>query len=291
MSGNPLDRIPAFDRVSIRAVLVRDGEDPIPALAAAGIIDPIAIPVVMGDELNLSGGILGDGITPNLIAVLETEQTKSFETSSYNSPHQAASRQDTARAARRGTTTLPEAFGQRSFAPIGGLDIPGLNPRSGRFGDRPAVRPPSPGQSLHLCRVLATGWRNRYTVAGNGPDNEISNQARSAQFGEGSGFADKRNGEIEGGTIGPLDPSNQKPTAMIDHKGQGSIPGTQFAGPGAPQTIGANAYVPAPGDANLLARMMFTEAAGATPAYPGIGWAAVNRVNSMSMVRPVVWPM
>ena len=29
----------------------------------------------------------------------------------------------------------------------------------------------------------------------------------------------------------------------------------------------------------LLARVMFTEAAGATDAYSGMGWAAANRVN------------
>ncbi len=71
MSNNPLDRLPAYDRVSIRAVLVQDGEDPSAALAEAGIFDPIAIPVMLGDGADLSGTLLGDGITPNLMAVLE----------------------------------------------------------------------------------------------------------------------------------------------------------------------------------------------------------------------------
>ena len=48
---NPLDRIPAFNRVSIRAVLVNEGEDPGPALAEAGIVNPIAIPMVLGDTI------------------------------------------------------------------------------------------------------------------------------------------------------------------------------------------------------------------------------------------------
>ena len=46
---NALDRIPAFSRVSIRAVLVNEGEDPGPALAEARIVNPIAIPVVLGE--------------------------------------------------------------------------------------------------------------------------------------------------------------------------------------------------------------------------------------------------
>jgi hypothetical protein len=45
MSDTPPDRIPNFDRVSIRAVVVEDGEDPSQALAAAGIVDPIALPI------------------------------------------------------------------------------------------------------------------------------------------------------------------------------------------------------------------------------------------------------
>ncbi len=61
MSGSALDRIHPHDRVSIRAVLVHDGEDPGPALAAAGIFDPIAIPVVIGEHPPTSG-MLGDGL-------------------------------------------------------------------------------------------------------------------------------------------------------------------------------------------------------------------------------------
>jgi hypothetical protein len=72
MSRNPLGHLPAFNQVSIRAVLVSEGEDAGPALSEAGIVNPIAIPVVRGETLDLSGGILGDGLTPNLTAVLET---------------------------------------------------------------------------------------------------------------------------------------------------------------------------------------------------------------------------
>ncbi len=61
MSDNPVDRIHPHDRISIRAVLVHDGEDPGPALAAAGIFNPIAIRVVLGENLPMAGG-LGDGL-------------------------------------------------------------------------------------------------------------------------------------------------------------------------------------------------------------------------------------
>jgi hypothetical protein len=67
MSDNPLDRIRDHDRISFSAVVVKDGEDPGPALAAAGIFDPVALPVTFG-EPDIG---FGDGITPALTAVLE----------------------------------------------------------------------------------------------------------------------------------------------------------------------------------------------------------------------------
>jgi hypothetical protein len=132
MSDTPLDRLPAFNRVSIRGVLVHEGEDPRPALAAAGIVNPIAIPVVLGEELDLSGGILGNGITPNLKAVLETEQHDDFDSSPTNQPSEAGSQPSAPRSAQPVTTTLPAAYGQRSFAPIHRLGDIEPDPRSGR---------------------------------------------------------------------------------------------------------------------------------------------------------------
>ncbi len=63
-------------------MLVNQGEDPSAALAKAGIVNAVAIPVVLGEQLDLPRGILGDGITPNLKAVLETEQQDDFDASS-----------------------------------------------------------------------------------------------------------------------------------------------------------------------------------------------------------------
>ena len=74
MADNPMLNGKAFDRISIRSVLARDGEDVTQALMQAGIFDPIAVPVVLGEAADPAGGILGDGITPNLTGVLEPDE-------------------------------------------------------------------------------------------------------------------------------------------------------------------------------------------------------------------------
>jgi hypothetical protein len=122
MSDDPMDRVPASDRISIRAVLVRDGEDASAALAAAGIVDAVALPVFVGEGVDLSGGILGDGLTANPIAVLETEQEEASKSSSGGQPVSSArSSGDTAQRAGPITTTLPAAFGMQPLAPVRSL--------------------------------------------------------------------------------------------------------------------------------------------------------------------------
>jgi len=71
MTENPLDALPEYSRVSFRAVLVPAGEDPAAALAAAGIVDPISLPVVVTDSAAEAAALLGTGATPHLVAVLE----------------------------------------------------------------------------------------------------------------------------------------------------------------------------------------------------------------------------
>jgi hypothetical protein len=114
MSDNPLDRIPRFDRVSIRAVLVNEGEDASQALSDAGIHDPVAIPVVFGEDR--PDITFGDGITPNLTAVLETEQEE--EVFDFPPPRAVSSRTSPAQQAGSATTALPPAYGVRSLAPV-----------------------------------------------------------------------------------------------------------------------------------------------------------------------------
>jgi hypothetical protein len=119
MSDDPMPDVPAFDRVSIPAVLVGDGEDAQAAVAAAGLIDPVAIPALLGDGPHPPGGILGDGITPNLTAVLETEQEDRFDSVSDKDPGSTAAVADDARPTQGVTTVLPAAFGMQPLAPVG----------------------------------------------------------------------------------------------------------------------------------------------------------------------------
>jgi hypothetical protein len=190
MSDNPLDGIPAYNRVSIRAVLVHGDEDPGPALAAAGITDPIAIPVVMGEDLDLFGGMLGDGITPNLTAVLETEAREDFGYSSTDRSDQTDSQPDAARPASPFTTTAPLAFGMRSFAPIGRLG----DTRSGRYGNNTTGFPPSPGESLEIDRILTSGRRNLYPSAGHGR----SGHGERGRGGTALGWPERSGAEFDG---------------------------------------------------------------------------------------------
>ena len=119
MSDDPMDKLPAFNRVSIRAVLVEDDEDPSQALAEAGFAEAVAIPVVLGEDLDLAGGILGNGVTPNLTAVLETEVEDDEDDAAVGV--QAEQIQATSETpSREGpvTTNLPAAFGARPLAPV-----------------------------------------------------------------------------------------------------------------------------------------------------------------------------
>jgi hypothetical protein len=122
MSDNPLDRIPGHDRVTLRAVVVKDGEDPGPALAAAGIFDPVALPVAFG-EPDIG---FGDGITPNLMAVLETNPATGEDPAPSSGARPASAEAQPSAAAsavgdrpgRPVTTTLPAAFGMQPLAPV-----------------------------------------------------------------------------------------------------------------------------------------------------------------------------
>jgi hypothetical protein len=127
MTENPLDRIPSFDRVSIRAVVVEDGEDPAQALSEAGIFDAVTLPLVFGEEQPDTS--IGDGITPNLTAVLEPDQVDDeFDPSAQptaieqgpmpldpvqNCPAEADPGQQS-----HPTTCLPKAYGAQPLAPV-----------------------------------------------------------------------------------------------------------------------------------------------------------------------------
>lgn len=118
MSDAPTDRLAAANRVSIRAVLVSQGVDASAALARAGIIDAVAIPVVVGDDVDLPGGIFGNGRTPNLTAVLETEQEDGFEDQAGTEPGSARSTENETQSLGPVTGTVPAAFGIQPLAPV-----------------------------------------------------------------------------------------------------------------------------------------------------------------------------
>ena len=73
MTDKPATGQASSNRVSFRAVLAFDGEDVAQALSQAGIFDPVAVPATLGDAGDPPGGILGDGITPNLIGRIEPD--------------------------------------------------------------------------------------------------------------------------------------------------------------------------------------------------------------------------
>jgi hypothetical protein len=106
-ANSPTGAPAAANRVSISAVLAAEGEDVTEALARAGIVDPVAIPVQAEPE----EGFLGDGVTPNLTGVLEAHEADGPGAGS--GPPPAA-----AQPARPATAMLPPERGLQAFAPV-----------------------------------------------------------------------------------------------------------------------------------------------------------------------------
>ncbi len=124
--ANPMDSLHDFDTVSLRAVVVRDGQDPGAALAEAGIFDPIAVAMEFDDDLGASGHLLGDGITPNLTAVLEMDAPEPSDAGFDMPMGQPQDPSGSMSAPETGfdpgvstiTTRLPAAFGMQPLAPV-----------------------------------------------------------------------------------------------------------------------------------------------------------------------------
>jgi hypothetical protein len=113
------DRFGTAGTVSVRAVVQHGDEDVTEALLRAGIFDPVSVPVVFGEEPDVSQGLLGDGVTPNLRAVLAHDVVSDFEVGSnaeVDAP-KAHGRRD-GLAPRLATRTMPPAFGWTSLAPV-----------------------------------------------------------------------------------------------------------------------------------------------------------------------------
>ena len=117
MGDDTPDTIPSFARVSVAAVLVFEGEDPNSALTQAGILDPIAVEVRIGETEDPSQGFLGDGVTPNLRAILETDQGDQRRDASSGGVDASSIGRIAARSA---ATNPPLPSGNRPFAPVRG---------------------------------------------------------------------------------------------------------------------------------------------------------------------------
>ena len=124
--ANPMDSLHDFDMVSLRAVVVSDGQDPGVALAEAGILDPVALAMEFDDDPGASSRLLGDGITPNLTAVLEMDASEpsnagfAMPTGQPQDASGSTSAHETGVGPEVGTTTtrLPAAFGIQPLAPV-----------------------------------------------------------------------------------------------------------------------------------------------------------------------------
>jgi hypothetical protein len=118
MKNDSMDRRAAANRVSIRAVLAVDGEDVTQALARAGIVNPVEIPVLVGEAAKPAAGILGDGITPNLTGRLEADNADDFGSDSQPRSKPAGRPNAESRPSGPATVMLPAAGGMQPFAPV-----------------------------------------------------------------------------------------------------------------------------------------------------------------------------
>jgi hypothetical protein len=115
MTDDPVTGGANSNRVSIWAVLAFDGEDVTQALNQAGIFDPVVVPATFSDAGDPRGGILGDGITPNLTAEIEAAEPASFTPDAETLPAPTGMEQPSDQTV---TADAPTAYGAQPFAPI-----------------------------------------------------------------------------------------------------------------------------------------------------------------------------
>lgn len=122
MEDDPAQRLAKANRVSIRAVLVSDQNvDVQSVLAKAGIFDPVAIPVLLGDKPDVPHGIFGDGVTPNLTGILEPDAPDALDARHAEpAPHEPGASKHASGTRRQPlpTANLPAAFGLKPMAPV-----------------------------------------------------------------------------------------------------------------------------------------------------------------------------
>ena len=118
MADDAAARLQAANRVSVRAILTDDGDDVQAALAEAGIFAPVSIPVLVLDDPDEPPGFLGNGITPNVIGVLQADEIPDDQADIQSAaPGQITPKRQVA-AARDSRTPTPRVSGIHAFAPV-----------------------------------------------------------------------------------------------------------------------------------------------------------------------------
>lgn len=131
MSDDAAGRFAGVNRVSIRAVLARDGEDVSEALLKAGITRPVPIPVALGDGDGEPGGFLGGAGTPNLTGVVELDAPMGSGELTAGAGEEDAAEAPAGISEVGGgrSVSLPPAYGLQPLAPV-------RRPGSRRYGSR-----------------------------------------------------------------------------------------------------------------------------------------------------------
>ncbi len=117
---DPAQRLLESERISIKAVLVEAGEDPMPLLREAGITEILSLPVAL-DADSGTASALADGWGSSITATWEPDQDEEADFPTDADPQDTAS-DDSASHADPATPSrainLPAAFGMRPMAPI-----------------------------------------------------------------------------------------------------------------------------------------------------------------------------
>jgi len=268
-------------------VLVTSGADPTAALAAAGIFDPIAIPVVLSEAADLPAGMLGDGRTPNLRAVLEMDQQSASESSPGTQTGSARPAAGGAQPSGPVTATLPAAFGMKSLVPIrrsgatgqtangASGPSPGSPPSSGRFG-ADGTQPSGP---VTTTLPAAFGMKSLAPIRRSGDMRQIANGAAGAAWDD-AGWrnaagkvadAKERVGGTRSVASGGTGTPSRLPIVQVSQRGK----------------LAAADDPPSP-NVEDLARLITTEAGGeGAAAMTAVGWTVRNRMarNKTNVVR------
>ena len=117
---DPAQRLLEAERISIKAVLVEAGEDPMPLLREAGITEVLSLPAALNADSGTASA-LSDGWGSSITATWEPDQDEEADFSTDADPRDvapdaSASHADPATPAR--AVNLPAAFGMRPMAPI-----------------------------------------------------------------------------------------------------------------------------------------------------------------------------